>query len=68
MEKSTKFAPTINTDIDQKTQRDDDIKINSGLSVLLHQIKTKSEERYQTIMKAGKFQLVFAVHSDYYSN
>jgi hypothetical protein len=35
MEENAEFALTINTDIDQKTQLDDDNTINSGFLILL---------------------------------
>jgi len=50
MEKNAEFALTMNTDIDQKTQRDDDNTINSGFSILLRILTLDTDELNEQIL------------------
>jgi hypothetical protein len=44
MEENAEFALTMNTDIDQKTQLDDNNTINSGFSILLRILTLDTDE------------------------
>lgn len=50
MEENAEFALKTNTDTEQKTQRDDDNTINSGVSILLRILTLDTEEFSEQIL------------------
>jgi len=50
MEENAEFALTMNTDIDQKTQRGGYNTINSGFSILLHILTLDTNEFKEYIL------------------
>lgn len=44
------FALTMNTDVDQKTQRNDDNTINSGFSILLRKLPLDTDKFSEQIL------------------